>query len=451
MRWARFSTLIATVILLVGFAWGNAVRTSASGTKSGDLASPYAIDQYFMSIGVDPGTAIWQVGLRNYVGPACPGEGWRCIASTRGVVVQEASLGGVNAFSCPVNRGVTNQSALRCVVVQINAGAVFTGRTALPSGTSTNAASDPPGNNQANCQDAVCTIVQTNTTGQNQAQIHQQSQEQSGDTQTAGETASVTQSSTTGQNQAEIHQQIQQQVNDSSGSQDQEATQFACVVQDATLGQNQAHIKQQLQQTEQSTASSVTQYQNIHPGTNNTCGNRTETTEPNLGASIQQDESNPGSGTGQNQAESDQSFQQNQKSSTKTGGVTQQEGSDQLSSGGSESDINQDSTGVSQSEVHQQDDEQQQAQTTGLLLQSQFDAPHCCSNQASNSSDQLTLKQSTSQSSDPGASQFYDDAGDCMSSGTCSVNQRITQDGQTMTNTCSSNVCNVDNSNEDGG
>ena len=59
MRWARFSTLLASVTLLVGFAWGNAVRTSASATERGDLASPYAIDQYLVSIGVDPGTAIW--------------------------------------------------------------------------------------------------------------------------------------------------------------------------------------------------------------------------------------------------------------------------------------------------------------------------------------------------------------------------------------------------------
>jgi hypothetical protein len=456
MRWARVSTLLASVTLLVGFAWGNAGRTSASATEKGDLASPSAIDQYLVSMGVDPGTATWQVGLRNYVGPACPGAGWRCIVSTRAAVVQEASLGGVNAFTCPVTRGATNQSALRCVVVQINAGALFTAGTALPSDTNTTVA---PGSNQANCQDALCTIAQTNTAGQNQVQIYQQSHEQSGDAQTAVETATVTQSSTTGQNEAQIHQQIQQQANDSSGSQDQEATQFACIVQDATLGQNHANIEQQLQQTERSTASSVTQYQNINPGNNNTCGTRTETTEPNLGASIQQNESNPDTGTGQNQAESDQSFQQNQQASTKTGSVTQQQGSNQFnganppndSSGGSESDINQDSTGVSRSTMYQQDKEQQETDTTGLLNQSQYDAPHCCSNQASNSSDQLTLKQIASQSSDPGAIQKYDDAGDCTSSGTCSVIQRITQDGHTITNTCNSAVCSVDNSNEGGG
>jgi hypothetical protein len=456
MRWARFSTLLASVTLLVGFAWGNAGRTSASATGSGDLASPSAVDQYLVSIGVDPGTAIWQVGLRNYVGPACPGAGWRCIASTPAAVVQEASLGGVNAFTCPVTQGATHQSALSCVVVQINAGALFTAGTALPSDTSTTVA---PGSNQANCQGALCTVAQTNTTGQNQVQIYQQSNVQSGDAQTAVETATVTQSSTTGQNEAQIHQQIQQQVNDSSGSQDQEATQFACIVQDATLGQNRAIIEQLLQQSERSTASAVTQYQNINPGNNNTCGNRTETTEPNLGASIQQNESTPGTGTGQNHAESDQSFQQNQQTSTKTGSVTQQQGSNQFnganppfgSSGGSESDINQDSTGVSLSTVYEQDKEQQETDTTGLRNQSQYDAPHCCSNQASNSSDQLTLKQITSQSSDPGATQKYDDAGDCTSSGTCSVIQRITQDGHTITNTCNSPVCSVNNSNEVGG
>jgi hypothetical protein len=468
MRWARFSTLIATVILLVGFAWGNAVRTSASATKSGDLASPYAIDQYLVSIGVDPGTAIWQVGPRNYVGPTCPGAGWRCIASTHTAVVQEAPLDGVNAFTCSVDRGAASQRAARCVVVQVNAGSLSTRLKAEASSPDTTAAANYwPGHNLAVCAEyrygqnspALCTITQSNGTGQNQALVWQLWQEQSGDAQTVSETANVTQANVSGQNQALVYQQSQQQIKDAATSQDQEATEFACIQQDSQSGQNQALIEQQLQQTEQSTASPVTQYQNIHPGTNNTCGNRPETTEPNLGASIQQDESNPGTGTGHNQAESDQSFKQNQQSSTKTGSVTQQEGSDQFnganppndSSGGSESDINQDSTGVSQSTVHQQDQEQQQAQTTGLLSQSQYDAPHCCSNQASNSSDQLTLTQSTSQSSDPGASQNYDDAGDCTSSGTCSVTQQITQDGHTMTNTCSSSVCNVDKSNEDGG
>ena len=456
MRWARFSTLLASVTLLVGFGWGNAVRASASATESGGLASPYAIDQYLVSIGVDPGTAIWQVGLRNYAGPACPGAGWRCLASTGAAVVQEASLGGVNAFTCPVTGGATNQSALRCVVVQINAGALFTAGTALPSDTSTTVA---PGNNQANCQDALCTVAQTNTTGQNQVQIYQQSSMQSGRHSDGRRDRHRHPEQHDWENQARIHQQIQQQANDSSGSQDQEATQFACIVQDATLGQNQALIEQQLLQSERSTASSVTQYQNIVPGNNNTCGNRTETTEPNLGASIQQNESNPGTGTGQNQAETDQSFQQNQQTSTKTGSVTQQQGSNQFnganppndSSGGSESDINQDSTGVSLSTVHQQDKEQQETDTTGLRNQSQYDAPHCCSNQASNSSDQLTLKQITSQTSDLGATQNYDDAGDCTSSGTCSVIQRITQDGHTITNTCNSAVCSVNNSNEGGG
>ena len=40
MRWAQVSTLLATVTLLVGFGWGNAVRASASATESGGLASP---------------------------------------------------------------------------------------------------------------------------------------------------------------------------------------------------------------------------------------------------------------------------------------------------------------------------------------------------------------------------------------------------------------------------
>jgi hypothetical protein len=443
MRWARFSTLFAIVALLTGFAWGGAVRASASGTESGDPASPQAMDQYLVSIGVDPGTAIWQVGLRNYVGPACPGAGWQCIASTHTAVVQEAPLDGVNAFTCSEDRGATSQSAARCVVVQVNAGALFTGRTALPSSTNTTVASSPPGNNQANCQDAVCTIVQTNTTGQNQAQIHQQSDEQSGDTQTATETANVTQTNTTGQNHAQVQQQIHQQINDSATTQDQEATQFACIQQDSQSGQNQAHIEQQQQQHEESSAAGVTQTQNTIMQSPQACpapgGQTTSVSSPNLAALIEQNQQNqqPTVDSGQNQGEIDQHLEQQQQSTTSSGTVTQQQGNSDERSGGLGGDMNQSSIGVSRATAQQNESQQQQAQISNPI-QTQFDPAHCCTDQGSNPQDQFNINQHMSQNSGPTAFQGYDVEGDCFTSGTCTVQEQISRNGQAVPPNCTS-------------
>lgn len=440
MRWARFLTLFAIVALLTGFAWGGAVRASASGTESGDLASPQAIDQYLVSIGVDPGTAIWQVGLRNYVGPACPGAGWQCIASTHTAVVQEAPLDGVNAFTCSVDRGATSQSAARCVVVQVNAGALFTGRTALPSSTNTTVASSPPGNNQANCQDAVCTIVQTNTTGQNQAHIHQQSDEQSGDTQTATETANVTQTNTTGQNHAQVQQQIHQQINDSATTQDQEATQFACIQQDSQSGQNQAHIEQQQQQHEKSSAAGVTQTQNTIGQSTQTCpapgGQTTSVSSPNLAALIEQNQQTTGD-SGQNQGEIEQHLAQQQRSTISSGTVTQQQGNSDEFSGGLGGDMNQSSSGVSRATAQQNESQRQQARISNPT-QTQFDPAHCCTDQGTNSQDQFKINQEMSQNSGPTAFQGYDVEGDCFTSGTCTVQEQISQNGQAVTPNCTS-------------
>ncbi len=398
MRWARFLSLFAIVALLTGFAWGGTVRASASGIESGDLASPQAVDQYLVSIGVDPGTAIWQVGLRNYVGPACPGAGWQCTASTHNAVVQEAPLDGVNAFTCSVDGSATSQSAARCVVLQVNAGALFTGRTALPPSTNTTVANSPPGSNQANCVDVVCTIVQANTTGHNQAQIHQHSDQQSGDMQTATETANVTQTNTTGQNQAEVQQQIHQHINDSATTQDQEATQFACIQQDSQSGQNQAHIEQQQQQHELSSAAGVTQMQNTIRQSTQTCpapgGQMTSVNSPNLAALIEQNQQTTGD-SGQNQAEIDQHLAQQQKSTTSSGTVAQQQGNSDEFSGGLGGDINQSSSGVSQATAQQNESQRQQARISNPT-QTQFDPAHCCTDQGSNSQDQFNINQQMS-------------------------------------------------------
>jgi hypothetical protein len=429
-------------------------------------------------------------------------------AAANGINVYNCStLGGARCFVVQLNKGILGASRARSGAVSSNAATPAPGSNNMQVNCQQNGGSasmldasscysgtqvNTNGNNQATIQQSVqqqnmqsssatedagyptgCApasgtgspqtpLFQQNLNGNNQITIQQQAQQQQIDTPTATQQAVVCQSNLTGNNQATIQQKVQQQVNDASSLQDQEATQFACVVQDSSSGQNQATVQQQQQQNEQtsaaqsgSSAQPVTEYQDQYPGTNNSCGNgspdRTETTYPNLGAVIEQNESsNPPTGSGQDQATVDQQWQENQQSAAQSGAVTQQQGPCCSGAGGSETDANQYSTGVAQANVHQADQQQQDAKTSGARNQSQYDAPHCCSNQSSNPKDQFTVAQQTVQNSDPGASQNYYDNGDCTSSGACSVNQTVNQDGQNESPPPCNNQpsCEVDSTNE---
>src|SRR5213592_2654559 len=68
------------------------------------------------AVGVDPATAVRQVGLLNYAGPNCPGIGWNCTTATN--VVQVASAGGQNRFECDPAGLLTDEGTNTCVIVQ---------------------------------------------------------------------------------------------------------------------------------------------------------------------------------------------------------------------------------------------------------------------------------------------------------------------------------------------
>jgi hypothetical protein len=354
-----------------------------------------------------------------------------------------------------VNSNGNNQATIQQTIQQQN----------TPTATASETAGYPTGCSvSSGTASSQTPLFQQNASGNNQITIQQQTQQSQVDTPTAAEQAVVCQSNVTGNNQATVQQTIQQQVNDASPAQDQEATQFACVVQDSASGQNQANVQQQQQQNEQTTATqspgagAVSQYQDNSSGPNNSCGNgspdRTETTFPDLGAVIEQNESNsPATGSGQDQATVNQQWQETQQSTTQTGAVTQLQGPCCYGVGGSETDANQYSTGIAQANVHQADQQQQQAKTNGARDQEQYDAPHCCSNQGSNTKDQFTVNQQTMQNSDPGAFQQYSDNGDCTSSGGCSVNQNINEDGSNQSPPPCNNepACEVDTTGGSGG
>lgn len=496
IRRNRLLTAGLSAAIVVLAMSGTGIQASASSVPGPNFSTPQGIDAYLQSRGVNPAAAIRQTGLKNYVGTRCPGTGWHCIAPTHTPVVQIASAGGVNVFTCsPGTRGRGS-----CFVLQINAGASAAGsapRTspgAVPAGdllAGTNAAQftcnqassanpaildcgtlaqvNTTGANlatiaqtttqqQAEPQSAMETagsspaapLSQTNVSGNNQITITQRSFQNSSDTPTAAQTANVSQVNGTGQNQATVSQLEQQQVSDAAATQDQEGTQVACVTQDSPSGPNVATVSQVMAQAEHDSASGIIQRQNQSQAlTNSTCGttNPSSTSAfPNLAALVLQNQ-NPllsAGATGQNKQTIKQSLFQQEHSSTPSGAVTQQQGTpDQTDLGGLEAIPDQTSTALSTLTTSQGEQQHMQASTTGALSQNQADPlrqPPGEGLQGSNPNDTFTLTQSGVQQASPfpplSSSQVFDIEGDCTTSGTCNVQSTDTSNGVTQSNSC---------------
>jgi len=90
-----------------------AVGLPAIPAAAGELTDLESIQTYLSSIGVDPSDAIVQDGGLNYAGPSCPGGAWSCVTVT-GPVVQMNS-GGINIFE-----STASDDPNTCTVVQTN-------------------------------------------------------------------------------------------------------------------------------------------------------------------------------------------------------------------------------------------------------------------------------------------------------------------------------------------
>jgi hypothetical protein len=468
---------LSAVIVVLAMS-GAGIQASAASVPRPNFSTAQGIDAYLQSRGINPGTAIRQTGLKNYVGKSCPGAGWHCIAPTHTPVVQIAPAGGVNVFNCSPGTGSGS-----CFVLQISAGA--------PAATAGNS---PPTTNKFQCTEqssanpavldaATCgSLMQSNTNGNNQATIAQSITQKSsgGASQSAAETAgsqstpfsqtnmsgnnliTIAQSSIqsssdmptsaqtiyasqvniNGQNTANVHQLLQQHVSDAAATQDQEGTQVACVTQDSATGQNQATVGQLMSQHEQDTAAGISQVQNGNLVPQSTCGTAATLVEPNLAALVLQNQNTP-TATGQNQQNVTQTLNQQENSSTGSGTVTQQQGPT-IDAGGVEAIPDQTSTGLSTLNISQNEQQNMTASTTGTLTQSQQDPvrqPDCnppdCS-QVNNPNDTFTLTQTGVQQAGPGALQNFDIRGDCITSGTCTIQSTDTSNGVT---TSQSNSC----------
>lgn len=413
------TALTLATALLVGAA-------SAAGAEPGpDLSSRAAIEQYLVSIGVDPATAVWQTGLKNYAGPSCPGVGWNCVRANAPIVQIAAPL-GTNLFAC---------GGVDCVAVQ----------TALQGG-----------NNGAGClrtdkhdetANQVCEITQANDgnpNSSNTATINQSIQQSTGAAQDARQVARITQENTLGKNIAGIHQVIGQTQNARGGTvaQSQEAHQAATVEQLTTTGGNSSNVDQRQNQNQRASgAGTVSQIQNAEVGTDTFACDRPGDEEllgfdqqKNQCAEVLQNSNLIPETGGPNTSNLHQGISESQTASNSSS-IDQDQGNN-CRCLGQEGTVDQFSSAPSKSAANQQTVQVQRA--TGDPSPSQFKDigdPRCCQTQAANPNNTAHIVQRTDQTaSSPGAIQEALLVGECVTTGSCTVFQAATVNGETTTN-----------------
>lgn len=399
-------SVLATAALLAGMA------TPAAAATATAPAPEVAAAQILAAAGIDPATAVIQQGIRNYAGPDCPGAGWACVESGQPVIQLSGRSGGENQFQCTASDGVDTNS---CLVVQVSVSGTNNAKCIMTDG--------------AAIQAQMCSITQSNTNGNNHAQVHLRiEQDHDGAEQTADQQADVSQTNDRGKNDAHVFERVDQDLSseDTSGdiTQSQDSSQSASVDQESVSGNNSSFIHQGLaQDAEAEGDAAITQEQNA------------DDNGPDLDADVEQD-----SDTGKNASQLRQDIDQHADAESEPGPLMQTQGS---FSGGSDGQVNQSSQGVSTSTNDQDEQQTLEAETTGLLSQTQVGPQRCCSSQFDNPNNKFEIDQTSVQTAAPDANQFNQVQGDCNTSGNCMVDQQVTQNGETTTNSCSSQSCDI--------
>ena len=274
MRLRRCAAALSTtgIVAILGGASGGIAQAGGGATAGPDLSTPEAAKTYLISQGFDPSKFIFQMGLKNYAGPSCPGLGWNCTGA--GLVVQITTPGGVNFAEC-------GAEVQRCVILQ---GGQLNGPTPLSNGDM---------NMHAHCGDPAegekkrmmskeatpavtltCTIIQGNpdpTTGNNHAVVGMSIHDNDDSTQFAQMDAVVEQYALgDGDNHAIVHEEIVLSTSDGS-TQTQDGFQSLKLTQTTETGDNFADVKQTQNITARAQSEDSVQLQQTGDGGGDPC------------------------------------------------------------------------------------------------------------------------------------------------------------------------------------
>jgi hypothetical protein len=381
-----FLLALAFAAALAVSGGAGAAPSTRSAAERFDLTTRTGVDKYLASIGLDRAGLTVQRGARNYAGAHCPGKRWNCTKVRR--VLQIATRAGANEFECSPSTGVGGAATSPdfCIVVQV-----------VPA----------TGNNTARCveKDApdgsqYCRIEQANATGNNYAYV-EQVLKQSGTSATGSQTSDVDQQNVSGKNQAFVRQTIVQSSTDSAeaAAQSQNGTQDSSVNQVASGVEAPALAGLVL------------------------------TSSPLYGLSPVFGE------PGQQHAHGDQSLTQNANAPNADTGTQDQEGN-------VIGTVDQDSPGVSRNLNRQSEYQTESAPMGSDVMQSQDGPLNCCTEQGTNEKDAFNIDQHSTQKATSDAAEQTDlILGQCMTTGVCSVDQFVNQDGEHETNSCTDSTC----------
>ena len=392
------------VVFVVAAAAATALvaGAGASGERAPagvQLTSISSVHRYLASIGVDPRTVVVQRGRRNYAGPSCPGKGWSCTTARR--VVQISYQQNPNIFECSPAGPGTDPATNTCVIVQTNVAAANVARCRMQNTDVVVAQS--------------CSITQSNERGANRATVDLLARLRGGTAQDGRQTVEVHQSNGSGLNNLDSLQRVDGLLGTLGPTQAQEGHQTLAADQTSTSGNNNSQMKQF--QTLRATANipaGLDQRQNAVDG------------GPNLDADLKQN-----SMSGRNSSLLDQGLNLNLLAQSKTGPVSQRQGSP---TGGLRGHIDQMSSRPSTTTAFQDEDLNAHATTPpGTLTQVQFGPTDCCTDQLGNANNVFDINQESKLFSDGGLQQSRIN-GQCVTSGRCTVDQLQRTDDDLLTN-----------------
>jgi len=415
------------------------IASAGAGTQPAQQGRLYlmtndGVIKYLVSEGIDPKGVVIQRGSQNYAGPHCPGKGWHCTSAKRVVQLSFAPNNpggggggsGTNQFMCTESDDGSQTSPNECLIVQSS------------SGTDNNATcvekiGDPTGTQS-------CRIYQLNTTGANDAVVQQSiaAAAAPSNTQDATQVTEIGQWNAGGSNSAQVNQDLKESQSVSLAknapaiTQQQDGHQTASVGQHSGTGDNTAKVLQSLQLKASATGgTSITQRQD------------TSGSDANSNAAVYQNSDQDSlatpTSTGTNNAYVFQSNDLN-ASGAKTGSLNQQQGANDT---GLNVYVDQRSTGVSTTQLNQNEHQSLGASQVGTLSQLQIGPMWADPNQANNPANTFTSSQSSDQNAGSNADQEDNEYGECGSSGTCKMTQKVANDKQNGTNSCVGSSCDI--------
>jgi hypothetical protein len=273
--------------------------------------------------------------------------------------------------------------------------------------------------NEAHCSgttsgSGTCTVVQGGAGNNNAVCIENDS------TPGATQMCDVTQANAGGKNRALIVQTIQQ-----NQSMAEMGKQTANVNQMNGTGSNSLTLRQGINQV-------VGQGQDEDNGNGN--GNDASTGPGDeMQTATQNGSVSQTAGTGQNFSQ----FEQKQKQHEGTSSPSHQ---NQTSN--QQGSIDQTSNGLSTADVNEDADQHMTAPPGSTQRQDPFQ--FCCSSQTTNPKNKFKIHQHVNQRANATAFQHNETDGTCATSGQCTVDQRVTENGNTATNQCGpSNACDI--------